>query len=136
MLEAVKLGQRPTSEIVDRYGLRDSNIRALVVRYLDERRPGLDYDSFSSTLPGLLVRNFWADIEHHHPDLQTLLLRTHCWPVRTGTPAVRRHITNYAARIKLLCNGITKTTGLSVTRHIRYRRIQPQAAHGCWIISQ
>lgn len=73
MLEAIRLGQRPTSEIVDRYGLRDSAVRTVLVRYLDERRPALDYDSFEH-LAGLLVRNFWADIEHHHPDLETLHL--------------------------------------------------------------
>ena len=73
MLEAVRLGQRPTSEIVDRYRVRDSAVRAVLVCYLDERRPGLDYDSFEH-LAGLLVRNFWADIERHHPDLETLHL--------------------------------------------------------------
>ncbi|HXO50092.1 MAG TPA: site-specific integrase, partial [Mycobacterium sp.] len=73
ILEAVRLGQRPTSEIVDRYGLRDSAVRPVLVRYLDERRPGLDYDSFEH-LAGLLVRNFWADVEHHHSDLESLHL--------------------------------------------------------------
>ena len=87
MLEAIRLGQRPTSEVVDRYGLRDSAVRTVLVRYLDERRPGLDYDSFEH-LAGLLVRNFWADIEHHHPGLETLHLPPHVveeWKQRLRT---------------------------------------------------
>jgi site-specific recombinase XerD len=73
MLEAIRLGQRPTSEIAGRYGLCDSAVRTVLVRYFDERRPGLDYDSFEH-LAGILMRNFWADIEHHHPGLETLHL--------------------------------------------------------------
>lgn len=43
--EAVRVGQRPTSELVDAYQLRCVPVRDLLVRYLDERRPGLDYSS-------------------------------------------------------------------------------------------
>jgi site-specific recombinase XerD len=69
--EAVRIGQRPTTEIVDQYQLRDSDIRTLLVRYLDERRPALDHNSFRN-LVAVLVGVFWADIERHHPDLKTL----------------------------------------------------------------
>jgi integrase len=71
--EAVRLGQQPTIEIVDRYGLRDSNVRTVLVRYLDERRPGMDHNSFRN-LVAVLVGVFWADIERHHPELDTLHL--------------------------------------------------------------
>ena len=43
------------------------------MRYLDERRPGLDYGSLHG-LVGLLVGNFWADIERHHPEIDSLHL--------------------------------------------------------------
>ena len=45
----------------------------MLVRYLDERRPALDYNSFTS-LVGKLVGTFWADIERHHPGIDTLRL--------------------------------------------------------------
>ncbi|MGH3815553.1 MAG: tyrosine-type recombinase/integrase, partial [Pseudonocardiaceae bacterium] len=41
------------------------------IRYLDERRPALDYGSFNS-LVSRLVGTFWADIERHHPGIDTL----------------------------------------------------------------
>ncbi|MBV8346193.1 MAG: site-specific integrase [Mycolicibacterium sp.] len=73
MQEAVRLGKRPTSELVDRYRLRDSQVRKVLIRYLDERRPALDYNSFLG-LASDLANKFWADIERHHVDLDTLRL--------------------------------------------------------------
>jgi integrase len=64
-------GQRSTEDLVDYYQIRCQPIRAALVRYLDERKPTLDYGSLkglAATLAGL----FWADIEHHHPGLDTL----------------------------------------------------------------
>lgn len=70
---ALRVGQRPTAELVDRYRIKCQPIRDLLVRYLDERRPGMDYGSFR-TLTGILAGNFWADIERHHPGIDTLQL--------------------------------------------------------------
>lgn len=70
---ALRFGQRPTTELVDHYRIQCAPIRNVLVRYLDERRPALDY----STLRGLvsvLVGTFWADIERHHPGIDTLHL--------------------------------------------------------------
>jgi hypothetical protein len=85
--EAVRLGQRPTIEIVDRYGLRDSNVRKVLLRYLDERRPGMDHNSFQN-LAAVLAGVFWADIERHHPELDTLHLPSdvaEAWKQRART---------------------------------------------------
>ena len=71
--EAVRLGQRETAELVDAYGVRAGPIRKVLVRYLEERRSSLDYSSFRS-LVGTLAGNFWADIEQHHPEIDTLQL--------------------------------------------------------------
>ncbi len=70
---ALRAGPRPTAELVDRYRIQCRPIRDLLVRYLDERRPGLDYGSFR-TLTGILAGNFWADIEQHHPGITSLSL--------------------------------------------------------------
>jgi site-specific recombinase XerC len=71
--EAVRFGQRPTTELVDAYNIGCKPIRDLLVRYLDERRPCLDYSSFTG-LVGSLAGTFWADIEHHHPGIDSLHL--------------------------------------------------------------
>jgi hypothetical protein len=66
-------GQRSTAELVDRYRLRCTPVRDALVRYLDERRPILDYASFTALLTRL-VGVFWADIERHHPEINSLNL--------------------------------------------------------------
>jgi hypothetical protein len=45
----------------------------MLVRYLDERRPSLDYSSLI-TWAGILAGQFWADIEQHNPEIETLRL--------------------------------------------------------------
>ena len=62
-------------QIVDRYRLRVQPMRDLLVDYLRERQPALDYTSLES-LAGYLVGLFWADIERHHPEITNLQLPT------------------------------------------------------------
>jgi len=45
----------------------------VLIRYLDERRPAMDYGSFRA-LVTVLAGRFWADIEAHHPGIDTLAL--------------------------------------------------------------
>lgn len=66
-------GQLPTTQLVDRYAIQCGPIRDVFVRYLDERRPSLDYSSVSG-LASQLVGAFWADIEKHHPGISSLHL--------------------------------------------------------------
>ncbi|MGE7439755.1 tyrosine-type recombinase/integrase [Kitasatospora sp. NPDC001175] len=66
-------GPLSTAELVDRYGVQPGPVRDLFVRYLDERRPSLDYSSLSG-LASQLVGAFWADIEKHHPGISNLHL--------------------------------------------------------------
>lgn len=73
LTEAVRRGQRPTEELVDHYKIQCTPIRNLLVRYLNERRPALDYSSFVGLTQALAGR-FWADLEHHHPGLDSLRL--------------------------------------------------------------
>lgn len=86
MLAALRFGQRPTAELVDRYGVQSAPVRALLIRYLNERRPALDHGSFLQ--PSVLVRNFWVDIERHHPGIDTLALPSEvaeAWKLRMTT---------------------------------------------------
>ena len=68
---AVSRGQLSASQLVDRYQLQCGPARDAFVRYLDERRPGLDYSSLQG-LASRLVGTFWADIEQHHPGIGSL----------------------------------------------------------------
>jgi integrase len=66
-------GQRTAEELVDRYPVACRPVRDLIVSYLKERQPAVDY----STLVALsyqLVRCFWADLEQHHPGIGSLRL--------------------------------------------------------------
>ncbi|GAA0547682.1 site-specific integrase [Paractinoplanes ferrugineus] len=73
LLESLRRGQRPTAEIVDRYAIRCRPIRDVIVRYLDERRPSLDYGTFR-VLAATLAGRFWAELEKHHPGIDSLHL--------------------------------------------------------------
>lgn len=64
-------GQRSVEELVDAYGIECAPIRALLIDYLNARRPDLDY----TTLRGLttvLCLLFWRDLERHHPGIASL----------------------------------------------------------------
>ena len=65
--------QRPTAELVGRYQIRCAPVRHALIRYLDERRPGMDYKSFLNLI-AMLAGLFWADIEAHHPAISSLHL--------------------------------------------------------------
>jgi len=66
-------GQRTPEELIDRYQLACRPIRNLLVEYLRERQPALDYTSLES-LAYHLGKLFWADIERHEPGNASLHL--------------------------------------------------------------
>jgi integrase len=66
-------GQRTPEELIDRYHLACRPVRHLLVDYLKERQPALDYSSLRS-LAADLGGTFWKDLEHHHPGINSLHL--------------------------------------------------------------
>ena len=66
-------GQLTPEELIDRYGLACKPIRDLLVDYLRERQPTLDYTSLDS-LAQMLGKLFWADLEQHNPGIDSLRL--------------------------------------------------------------
>ncbi|HEY1698520.1 MAG TPA: site-specific integrase [Trebonia sp.] len=66
-------GQKTPDELIDRYQLACRPVRDLLVDYLKERQPGLDYNSLRA-LAYYLGNRFWKDLELHHPDLDSLHL--------------------------------------------------------------
>jgi hypothetical protein len=66
-------GQLTPAGLIDRYGLACRPVRDLLVDYLSERQPGMDYSSLED-LSRHLGKWFWKDIERHHPGINSLNL--------------------------------------------------------------
>lgn len=66
-------GQLTPDELVDRYQLQCRPVRDLLVDYLRERQPAMDYTSLKG-LAYCLAQRFWADLEAHHPGIDSLHL--------------------------------------------------------------
>ena len=84
-------GQLTPEELIDRYDLACGPVRDLLVGYLSERQPGLDFTSVTglATHLGLL---FWKDLENHHPGIDSLNLPPDiaaAWKQRIQTKAAR-----------------------------------------------
>ncbi|MGH3220675.1 MAG: hypothetical protein ACRDPY_18585 [Streptosporangiaceae bacterium] len=65
-------GQRTAEEMIDRHDLACRPIRDLLVDYLKERQPAIDYASLEQLACRLGM--FWADLEAHHPGIDSLHL--------------------------------------------------------------
>lgn len=66
-------GQLSIEELVDRYPIACMPVRSMIIEYLRERAPRLDYTSLND-LARTLAKNFWADLEVHHPGIDSLHL--------------------------------------------------------------
>jgi hypothetical protein len=92
----LRLGQPTTEELVAQRKLQCGPVRDLLIRYLNERRPGMDFSSFRQ-LTWTLAGTFWGDLERHHPGIDTLDLPPEvadAWKARlsftTPAPPARR----------------------------------------------
>ncbi|WP_399143142.1 tyrosine-type recombinase/integrase [Streptomyces sp. NBUA17] len=70
---SVRTGQRTPAQLIDRYKIQNEPIRDLLVSYLTERQVAMDYTSLDD-LSRCLGLNFWADLEKHHPGIDSLHL--------------------------------------------------------------
>jgi len=71
--EILDTGQRTVEELVDRYPIACRPVRDLIIDYLKERQPAIDYVTLRNR-SSQLARSFWADLEHHHPGIDSLRL--------------------------------------------------------------
>jgi len=88
--ELRNIGQLSAEELVDRYPVVCRPVRDLLVGYLKERQPSVDYGTLGS-LSFALVRCFWADLEAHHPGIDSLRLGPEvasAWKARVRTKKV------------------------------------------------
>ena len=95
--EARTNGQRTPEELIDRYQLVCRPVRDLLVDYLAERQPTLDYTSLTS-LANFLGKLFWQDLERHHPGIDSLHL-----PVEVATA--------WKQRLRTMPSTVTTATG-------------------------
>ncbi|MFD9478804.1 tyrosine-type recombinase/integrase [Streptomyces nojiriensis] len=87
-----RAGQVSVEELVDRYRLQCRPVRDLIVDYLTERQPSLDYTSLEG-LSRNLAQLFWADLERHHPGIDSLRLTKQvatAWKERIRTKTRRK----------------------------------------------
>jgi len=85
-------GQLSVEELVDRRGIVCRPVRDLLVDYLTERQPGLDYASMAD-YAYILGGVFWRDLETHHPGIDSLNLPpavATAWKQRIQTTIRRR----------------------------------------------
>jgi hypothetical protein len=66
-------GQISIEQLIDRYHIAHRPVRDLLVHYLRERQSTVDYVSLQR-LAGALGKLFWADLERHHPGIDSLRL--------------------------------------------------------------
>jgi Phage integrase family len=66
-------GQPSCEQLIDRYRIGCRPVRDVLVDYLRERQPSADFSTLQR-LAYLLGKLFWADLEAHHPDIDSLKL--------------------------------------------------------------
>jgi len=64
-------GQPSCEQLIDRYDLACQPVRDVLVDYLAERQPSVDFSSLQR-FAYLLGKLFWADLEAHHPGIDSL----------------------------------------------------------------
>ncbi len=90
MLDPRFQGQLSTAELIDQYALSCQPVRDLLVDYLSERRPALDYATLK-TQAYLLGKLFWKDLETRNPGISSLRLAPDvaaAWKLRLATKTV------------------------------------------------
>lgn len=66
-------GQPSPAQLIDRYHIACRPVRDVLVDYLAERQPSVDFSSLQR-FAYLLGKLFWADLEEHHPGIDSLKL--------------------------------------------------------------
>jgi hypothetical protein len=92
MLDPRVHGQKTAGQLIDRYGLACRPVRDLLVDYLNERRPSIDYVTMNH-LAYQLGLLFWKDLETRHPGIDSLNLAPDvavAWKQRIQYRAVER----------------------------------------------
>ncbi|WP_433521344.1 tyrosine-type recombinase/integrase [Nocardia pseudovaccinii] len=87
-------GQHSVEELIDRYQLTSRPVRNLLVDYLAERQPALDFTSLEH-VSRTLGLYFWKNLETHHPGIASLHLDREvaaAWKERLRTKTTRKRL--------------------------------------------
>jgi len=89
MRTSLSPGQLTAGQMIDRYDIACRPVRDLLVDYLRERQPSVDYDTLRN-LAQRLGSVFWRDLELHRPGIDSLHLAPDAaeWKQRTMTTTV------------------------------------------------
>ena len=120
--------QRTPGELIDRYDLAGRPVRDLLVDYLKERQPALDYSSLRK-LSAALAGGFWKNLERHHPGISSLHLPAQVSEASSRLPpdaaasAAARRASSPRASAASAGTGMRDLTGNGASRHgKRYRQ--------------
>ena len=100
-------GQPTCEQLIDRYRIACRPVRDVLVDYLRERQPSVDFSSLQR-FAYLLGKLFWADLEAHHPGIDSLQLPREvaaAWKqrvmtrTRTTTSPAGEPVTHVSARL-------------------------------------
>ena len=122
------VGQLTIEQLVDRYPIENQPIRDLLIDYLRERQPALDYTSLNSRARGL-AGLFWSRVETLAPGIDTLHLPPDVAPRMEGRPEIdhthRRRRGGDESTKQLRPERITKTICCKCARSISTSRTGP-----------
>ena len=106
-------GQLSCGQLIGRYGIECRPVRDLLVDYLRERQPAVDYPTLHK-LSYVLGRLFWRDLELHHPGIASLHL-----PAEAAA-AWKQRITIKTTRIRSAGGEVTEATAprLNASDHL------------------
>ncbi len=108
MRTSVTRGQLTPGQMIDRYGIACRPVRDLLVDYLRERQPSVDYSTLRN-LAQRLASVFWRDLELHHPGISSLHL----------PPDVAAEWKQRALTATVAGKAQTRATGLEVLTVVR-----------------
>ena len=102
---SVARGQLTAGQMIDRYGIACRPVRDLLVDYLRERQPSVDYATLRN-LAQRLGSVFWRDLELHHPGIDSL----HLPPDVAAEWKQRALTTNVAGKTQMRATGLEVLT--------------------------
>jgi hypothetical protein len=91
MFSPLFAGRLSVQQLIDRYQLASRPVRDLLVDYLRERQPAIDYNTLTALATALGLW-FWKDLERHHPGIDSPRLTPEiaaAWKQRIRTRIVR-----------------------------------------------
>jgi integrase len=94
-------GQLTAGQLIGRYAIECQPVRDLLVEYLRERQPAVDYSTLENLAQSLGML-FWRDLELHHPGISSLRLPP---PVAAGW---KQRITTKITRTRTSAGEITE----------------------------